>query len=129
LLEALRGCAERSGGMFPVSFDRDAIVKLLAEGRKRGRLTAQTGVDEISVAPEFDEQEKQFYRLCLRALAFVDGVKADGSWRYVGGGVRLGDRDTPVCWWRAPGEAAFRVIYGDMTIRAVPPGHLPGPRP
>ena len=129
LVEALRGCTERSGGTFPVSLDRGAIVKLLVEGRKRGRLTAQTGKDEISVGPEFDGQGKQFYRLCLSALAFVDGVKTDGSWRYVGAAVQLGDRDAPVCWWRAPGEAAFRVIYGDLTIRTVPSGSLPAARP
>ncbi len=49
----------------------------------------------------------------------------EGSWKYVGKGVRLGDKDRIVCWYRPKGSRNYRVVYGDLSLKDVPPEDLP----
>ena len=58
-----------------------------------------------------------------RGFAFL-GMNR-GAWRYAGGGVKLGDADTPVFWWRSRNSATAKVIYGDLSIKDVSPKDLP----
>lgn len=48
-----------------------------------------------------------------------------GSWKYLGEGVRLGQKDRIVCWYRPEGSAAYHVVYGDLTVREVEARELP----
>jgi len=48
-----------------------------------------------------------------------------GTWHYQGKGVRLGDAQTPVCWYRPDGAATYRVVFGDLSVRDVAPEDLP----
>lgn len=123
MVEALRGCAERSDGRFPAAFDRNTVSELLLRGVPQTETTNQE--ERILIMPEWDAASKEFARLCARGLAFVEQVNADGSWRYAGGGVRLGDRSKVLCWWRSPGKNTFRVVYGDLTVRDVSPSQMP----
>src|SRR5262245_47211477 len=56
---------------------------------------------------------------------FIDRMIEKGTWRYVGGGVRRGDGTKPVCWYRRWGESAFRVVFGDLSVREVSAEQLP----
>jgi len=49
------------------------------------------------------------------------------SFRYLGKGVRLGDKDRIVCWYRLKGAATYRVVYGDLSIKDVLAEDLPLP--
>jgi len=40
----------------------------------------------------------------------------------------LGDADAVVCWYRLKDAKDYRVIYGDLTVRDVPPERLPEKR-
>ena len=45
---------------------------------------------------------------------------------YAGKGVRLGDETRPVFWYRLKeSDENYRVIFGDLSAREVPPGKLP----
>lgn len=55
---------------------------------------------------------------------FVEQTGADGS-RYVGDGVKLGDARSPVFWYKPKGGDAFRVVYGDLSVKDVAPEDLP----
>lgn len=55
---------------------------------------------------------------------FVEQTGADGS-RYVGGGVKLGDASSPVFWYKPKDGNTFRVVYGDLSVKDVPPEDLP----
>jgi hypothetical protein len=52
---------------------------------------------------------------------------AEGSWKYLGRGVKLGDRERIVCWYRPKGSRTYRVVRGDMSVEDVPPEDLPLP--
>jgi hypothetical protein len=52
----------------------------------------------------------------------------DDTWHYQGKGVKLGDGKTPICWYRPQGATAYRVVYGDLSVRDVAPKDLPPKR-
>jgi len=49
------------------------------------------------------------------------------SFTYLGKGVKLGDQDRIVCWYRLKGTATYRVVYGDLSVKDVAPTDLPLP--
>jgi hypothetical protein len=59
--------------------------------------------------------------------AFITGQIAKGSWKYLGKGVKLGDKDRIVCWYRPKGSRTYCVVYGDLSVKGVEPKDLPLP--
>jgi outer membrane lipoprotein-sorting protein len=61
-----------------------------------------------------------------RGMIFFQQLDPYGiDWHYAGNGVKLGDADTPVFWYRPKGSETYRVIYGDLSVRDVAPESLP----
>ena len=60
-----------------------------------------------------------------RGWVFFRLLKAENDWHYVGDGVKLGDAESPVCWYRPNGSETYRVIYGDLSVKDVAPENLP----
>ncbi|MCP4261083.1 MAG: hypothetical protein GY774_26800 [Planctomycetes bacterium] len=56
---------------------------------------------------------------------FVQLLKAENDWHYVGNGVKLGDAESPVCWYRPEASETYRVIYGDLSVKDILPENLP----
>jgi hypothetical protein len=58
-----------------------------------------------------------------------DNIVAN-SFRYLGKGVKLGDKDRIVCWYKLKGAKnpnAYRVVYGDLSVKDVAAKDLPLP--
>jgi len=54
----------------------------------------------------------------------------ENSFRYLGKGVKLGDKDRIVCWYKlkaAKDQRTYRVVYGDLSVKDVAPEDLPLP--
>jgi hypothetical protein len=52
------------------------------------------------------------------------------SFRYLGKGTKLGDKQAIVCWYKlkdAKAPNTYRVIYGDLSVKDVAAGDLPLP--
>jgi hypothetical protein len=52
------------------------------------------------------------------------------SFRYLGKGVKLGDKGRIVCWYQLKGAKSpntYRVVYGDLSVKDVAPEDLPLP--
>ena len=60
-----------------------------------------------------------------RGYIFTQLLKAENDWQYVGKGVKLGDKESPVCWYRPKDSETYRVIYGDLSVKDVTPENLP----
>ena len=56
---------------------------------------------------------------------FIERLPEGSDYQYVGEDVKLGEADTPVCWWKPQGSKTYRVVYGDLSIRDVEPSDLP----
>ena len=65
----------------------------------------------------------------LHALAgiapFAAKFEFGGEWHYAGKGVKLGDADKAIFWYRPEGSGTYRVIYGDLKAADVAPENLP----
>ena len=58
---------------------------------------------------------------------FADEYAVRGSFRYLGKGVKLGNGDRFVCWYKLKSTGTYRAVYGDLTVKDVAPGDLPLP--
>jgi outer membrane lipoprotein-sorting protein len=56
---------------------------------------------------------------------FVQLMKDENDWNYVGKDVKFGDADSLVCWYRPEASETYRVIYGDLSVKDVTPENLP----
>lgn len=100
----LRNCSERNNGNFPDSFRLGDLMK---------------GIPE-----------KEFNKIFLKseALNRLNGaiyLQTLSSARYLGKGVRFGDAETAIFWYKPKGSEMYKVIYGDLSIKEVGEGDLP----
>ena len=55
---------------------------------------------------------------------------ARDTWHYAGKGVKLGNKDAIVCWYKLKGAKnpnTYRVVYGDLSVKDVAAEDLPLP--
>ncbi len=45
--------------------------------------------------------------------------------QYAGNGVKLGEADKAIFWYRPEGAETYRVIYGDLSVKDVAAENLP----
>jgi hypothetical protein len=127
LIDLLRACANMQHSSFPGRLDSKTVLALVLKTYPEAfTLDTVQGGGNPTLSDVGDEI-KETYRVCLRGLAFIEQVGENGSWRYVGRDVKLGDGTSAVCWWRPAGSATFRVVYGDLRIKDVPAELLPRP--
>ncbi|APW62303.1 anti-sigma factor family protein [Paludisphaera borealis] len=58
---------------------------------------------------------------------FLRDQIAPGSWKYLGKGVKRGDKDRIVAWYRLKNASGYRVIHGDLSIKDASASELPLP--
>jgi outer membrane lipoprotein-sorting protein len=93
-------------------------------------LSGQVYVDDVKKNREKfvklqDEQKLELAMKLGPGFIFVQLLKAENDWHYVGKNVKLGDSESPVCWYRPEGSETYRVIYGDLSVKNVAPANLP----
>ena len=114
-IEGLRLRAEIIGdGWFPEDVSVEAYIKqapLIGQKIEQLKLTEQ--------------QQLDLGKKLAQHLLFIRFFKGDGPWHYAGKGVRLGDKDKAIFWYRPKGSQTYRVIYGDLTVKDVLPENLP----
>lgn len=61
-----------------------------------------------------------------KGMAFFQQMAPKGvENKYVGQGVKLGDADKPIFWYKPKGSQNYRVIYGNLSVEEVTPENLP----
>ena len=58
-------------------------------------------------------------------MRFIGIISLQGKWIYGGRGVRVGEADTPIFWYRPKESETYHVIYGDLHVENVDPEDLP----
>lgn len=112
LVETLRSWAEViQDGVFPKDFSTQAYMDDVPKIRKLASQHSQE--KNVENAMKF-----------ARGWIFFRLLKPENDWHYVGSGVKLGDAESPVCWYRPDGSETYRVIYGDLSIKDVAPENL-----
>jgi hypothetical protein len=116
LVEGLRALAEALDGSFPPTFESRALGDALHEHLQTKDLSPT------------EQQVQALIEKAQRARRYVDILevfRGAENLRYVGKGVKLGDSDSPVLWWRPKGSDAYRVVYGDLSVKEIAPQELP----
>jgi hypothetical protein len=72
-----------------------------------------------------EEVGKKVGMIFPRAMFFLQTLEMDGKYTYAGKGVKLGDADKAIFWYRPKGAEKHRVIYGDLSVKDVAPEDLP----
>ncbi|MCP4609893.1 MAG: hypothetical protein GY845_14390 [Planctomycetes bacterium] len=113
LVETLRIWAEVIlDSVFPRDFSGQIYLDDCKKNRKKfAKLTQEQGVElGMKMGPGF---------------VFVQLLKAENDWQYVGKNVKIGDSESPVCWYRPEDSETYRVIYGDLSVKDVSEENLP----
>ncbi len=112
----LRTWAEIIGdGTFP-----DAI------GSQRAMEDMPTLIQKVDAMKLTEEQGTQIGMGFARGLMFHQMLENQGSqWHYAGAGVKLGDANKPVFWYRSQGSDSYRLISGDLSVKDVAAEDLP----
>jgi hypothetical protein len=79
-------------------------------------------IEELGLS---DEEATELGMKLARHLLFIRFFKGRGEWHYAGQGVKLGDAETPIFWYRPEDSETYCVIYGDLSVRDVTPENLP----
>jgi len=79
----------------------------------------------IEALAKDDAQAMELGMKLGRHMAFLRFFKGEGKWHYAGNGVKLGDADTAIFWYRPEGSETDRVIYGDLSVKDVSAENLP----
>ena len=112
LIEGLTVNANALGGKFPT----------LYKGGRRGKEAFEKYIAETREMSEPSMEDK--FKPSL-GIEFVKRLPEGSDYQYVGEDVKLGDANTPACWWKPLGSKTYRVVYGDLSIRDIEPSDLP----
>ena len=124
LIQALRLWSENTDGKFPSELNMKAAGKLFELIEEKMGLKFEEGEAPDFTKPQFSE----FYPIpqkIIRGLGFKSKLPSESDWHYAGKGVKLGDADTPIFWYRPEGSETYRVIFGDLSVKDVTPENLP----
>jgi hypothetical protein len=115
-----------------------AGLRILAEKVNDGQFPAGVSVDDylkqgMTIQKRFDElglstDEQTALGMSLsKHLLFLRFYKGEGKWYYRGQGVKLGEAEKAIFWYRPKDSRTYRVIYGDLHVEDVAPENLPEP--
>ena len=121
--------AKHLGGVFPNSLMlTPELVKQIKDAEAKEK-KARTP-DEKKAR---DAEEKEFVKLYQKTILLqIRTTQEGGEFVYAGRGVKLGDKATPILWYKAKDAKTYRVIYGDLHAEDVetapnPPASRPAP--
>ena len=124
LMQALSLWSDKTDGKFPSELNMRRAVEFVQSIRDRMGLEFEKGKAQDISNPKLHE----FYRIrrrIYRGIGFVQYLPSESDWHYAGEGVKLGDADKPIFWYRPQGSDTYRVIYGDLSVKDVTPENLP----
>ncbi|MHC4500457.1 MAG: hypothetical protein ACYS21_15260, partial [Planctomycetota bacterium] len=111
-------------------------AEMLGEGQFPDDVSVEHYVKQVKLIEEkfdqselSDDEKVQIGLKLSRYLLFTRFFKGEGKWYYAGKGIKLGDADTAIFWYRPKDSETYRVIYGDLSVEDVAAEDLPQPLP
>ena len=114
LVESLRVWAKYlRDGTFPPQLGKQEYVKQLPLLKQK--------IGGLSIP---DAEKEQMGTHFIQGMMFTQIINRT-EWHYAGAGVKLGDAETAILWYRPEGSETYRIIYGDLSVKDVAPESLP----
>ncbi len=98
---------------FPPTVSGPEIATVTMRMASEGKFVGQT-------APGYETNQLQ---VMYNGMVFMSKLPA-GTWRYAGQNVVFGDPQTPIFWYCPEGSSMHRVIYADLSVKAIAPEEL-----
>lgn len=114
----LKAIAEINGGTYPEGIDMDGLRQVILDLNPRLKKDA-------ALKEKMHADGPGMMLTIGRLWVYVDDAKNGSDWRYAGGGVKAGEADRPIFWYRPPGSANYRVINGDLSVHDVAAAAVP----
>lgn len=122
MIAYLGAAARFNDNQFPDSpyqaFDRD---KFNASSEKK--VTDRLAVDQALIDIQDKFMMREIYRSPVKQ--FEDDHTVPKSFHYVGSGVKVGQADRMVCWYKLLKSSKFRALFGDLSTKDVTEEELP----
>lgn len=122
MIQWLRLSAEANGGVF-LELERGNNMKwhnAIAKKPKNERTEAERKYMEVAHMHILEGNT-------VPLETFYETVTEAKSFRYLGQGVKLGDRDRLVCFYKLKSSGQYRAVYGDLRVKDVSAQDLPLP--
>lgn len=119
LMELFRLWTEWMDGSFPPVMERKATRQFMQYQIEKLKKAGQ------EPAKEYLQKLQTVIMKMSRGGMFVAQLPPESDWHYGGKGVELGQADKAVCWYKPKGSQTYRVIYADLSIKAVAEEDLP----
>ena len=114
-VESLRIWAEIIGdGTFPEAIGTESAMKQMP-----------LLVQKVTAMQVSEEKGTQIGMSFAKGMLFHQTLENQGQWKYAGAGVKLGDAEKAIFWYRPKDSKTYRVIYGDLSVKDVAPENLP----
>jgi len=110
LIEGLRLAANLNDGQFMNNLDTASMQALIIKQALQKKADAKA--DSKDLAPEFMTAAMKVGRGMLFVLEMPE--KADVH--YAGKGVKLGEPDRAILWYKPEGTEKYRIVYADLTV-------------
>lgn len=107
---------EMLGGHFPDSIGTQEFMKLVEPMQQK--------LKEMQATPEQGMQVGGYYAKGMMFMQLFE-LHHKGTCKYLGKGVQYGDAGKAIFWYKFKDAAAYRVIYGDLSVRDVAEENLP----
>jgi len=123
MIEYLGAMADYNGRTFPdqpYSIDSDRLNEIYDQPEADRTPAEQRLLDIVD----------RFKRANLNMMPtghFIEDHAVEGTFRYLGKGVKLGDAGRIVCWYKRKDTGTYRAVYGDLRVKDVAPADLPLP--
>jgi hypothetical protein len=106
MVDALGASAELADGNFPAQFEDKPLAKLVGDVCHANN---NVGKDEkMAILQKILKIDA--------GVKFLQTLKKENrDWHYSGDGVKLGNKETPICWWKTD-FGLYRVVYGDLSV-------------
>lgn len=112
LIATFRQYSDMVGGAFPDALDTPSTRRFVE------KLTAKLGPKQQQEPSPQQQREMMATILKLnRGLVFALTQPIDSDAHYAGKGVKQGEADRPIFWYRPNDSKKYRVIYADLSVR------------
>lgn len=127
LLDGLRFLAEHNNNVFPEqpTISPEIVKNVMKNFVQEVKQEVEQGkLSKEEAEARSKARGAELQKMIMRLLMFIS-TRAGDSWHYAGDGVKLGDGETPVCWYKPEGAALYRVIYGNLGVADLAEEDLP----
>jgi outer membrane lipoprotein-sorting protein len=116
LVQGFEAASKMGNGEFPETLDTAGVMKLVINySISQAKDASGKKVQQLS-----DEKMQQLMKQSMkigRGFQFALGLPESADARYAGKGVRKGDKDKPIFWYKPQGSTDYRVLYADLRFR------------